>query len=46
MTAWVEQVGSPLELYNRPVNRFVAGFLGSPKMNFITRAPPQWTKPP
>ncbi|MCR9135128.1 MAG: sn-glycerol-3-phosphate ABC transporter ATP-binding protein UgpC [Alphaproteobacteria bacterium] len=31
----VEQVGSPLDLYNRPVNRFVAGFLGSPKMNFI-----------
>jgi len=31
----VEQVGSPLELYNRPVNRFVAGFLGSPRMNFI-----------
>jgi ABC-type sugar transport system ATPase subunit len=31
----VEQVGSPLELYNNPANRFVAGFLGSPKMNFI-----------
>ena len=31
----VEQVGSPLDLYNRPANRFVAGFLGSPKMNFI-----------
>jgi multiple sugar transport system ATP-binding protein len=31
----VEQVGSPLELYDRPVNMFVAGFLGSPAMNFI-----------
>ena len=31
----VEQVGSPLELYQRPRNMFVAGFLGSPKMNFI-----------
>ena len=32
----VEQVGSPLELYNSPANLFVAGFIGSPKMNFIT----------
>lgn len=31
----VEQVGSPLELYHRPQNAFVAGFIGSPKMNFI-----------
>jgi multiple sugar transport system ATP-binding protein len=31
----VEQIGSPLELYDRPVNMFVAGFLGSPAMNFI-----------
>jgi multiple sugar transport system ATP-binding protein len=31
----IEQVGTPMELYNRPVNRFVAGFIGSPKMNFI-----------
>ncbi|SEQ24721.1 multiple sugar transport system ATP-binding protein [Faunimonas pinastri] len=31
----VEQVGSPLELYNRPANRFVAGFIGSPRMNFL-----------
>ncbi|WP_244817602.1 ABC transporter ATP-binding protein [Caballeronia sp. Lep1P3] len=31
----VEQVGSPLELYRTPQNRFVAGFIGSPKMNFI-----------
>lgn len=31
----IEQVGSPLDLYRTPVNRFVAGFIGSPKMNFI-----------
>ena len=31
----IEQVGSPLELYHRPRNMFVAGFIGSPKINFI-----------
>jgi multiple sugar transport system ATP-binding protein len=31
----IEQCGTPLELYNRPANRFVAGFIGSPKMNFL-----------
>jgi multiple sugar transport system ATP-binding protein len=31
----VEQQGAPMELYERPVNRFVAGFLGQPKMNFL-----------
>ncbi len=31
----VEQIGSPMELYNNPVNQFVAGFLGSPAMNFM-----------
>jgi multiple sugar transport system ATP-binding protein len=31
----VEQVGAPLELYDRPANRFVAGFIGSPAMNFL-----------
>ena len=31
----IEQVGAPLELFNNPVNRFVAGFLGQPPMNFI-----------
>jgi multiple sugar transport system ATP-binding protein len=31
----IEQAGSPLDLYERPATRFVAGFLGSPKMNFI-----------
>jgi multiple sugar transport system ATP-binding protein len=32
---WVQQVGEPLEIYSRPQNRFVAGFIGSPAMNFI-----------
>jgi multiple sugar transport system ATP-binding protein len=31
----IEQAGSPLELYNQPRNQFVAGFIGSPRMNFI-----------
>jgi len=31
----IEQTGSPLALYDRPANRFVAGFIGSPAMNFI-----------
>ncbi|MBN9040385.1 MAG: sugar ABC transporter ATP-binding protein [Rhizobiales bacterium 62-47] len=31
----VEQMGSPLELYDRPDNQFVAGFIGSPAMNFL-----------
>jgi ABC-type sugar transport system ATPase subunit len=31
----VEQVGAPLDLYNRPDNLFVAGFIGSPRMNFL-----------
>ena len=34
----IEQVGSPLDLYRAPANLFVAGFIGSPKMNFITGA--------
>ena len=32
----IEQYGSPIELYQRPANLFVAGFIGSPKMNLIT----------
>ncbi|HKA40865.1 MAG TPA: sn-glycerol-3-phosphate ABC transporter ATP-binding protein UgpC [Burkholderiales bacterium] len=32
---WVQQVGEPMEVYARPQNRFVAGFIGSPSMNFI-----------
>jgi multiple sugar transport system ATP-binding protein len=31
----VEQRGGPLELYDRPANLFVAGFIGSPAMNFV-----------
>jgi len=31
---WIQQVGEPLELYSKPANRFVAGFIGSPAMNF------------
>ncbi|MBY5760251.1 sn-glycerol-3-phosphate ABC transporter ATP-binding protein UgpC [Rhizobium leguminosarum] len=31
----IEQIGTPIELYNNPTNRFVAGFIGSPAMNFI-----------
>nr|WP_210325223.1 ABC transporter ATP-binding protein [Mesorhizobium silamurunense] len=34
----IEQIGSPMELYNSPANDFVAGFIGSPKMNFIDGA--------
>ncbi|WP_265519420.1 ABC transporter ATP-binding protein [Nitratireductor luteus] len=34
----VEQIGSPMELYNNPQNMFVAGFIGSPRMNFIDAA--------
>jgi multiple sugar transport system ATP-binding protein len=34
----IEQVGAPMELYNNPANAFVAGFIGSPKMNFIDGA--------
>src|SRR5262249_31964966 len=33
--SWTQQVGEPLELYGRPANRFVAGFIGSPSMNFV-----------
>jgi multiple sugar transport system ATP-binding protein len=32
----IEQVGAPMELYNRPQTLFVAGFIGSPRMNLIT----------
>ena len=34
----IEQVGSPLDLYHKPRNKFVAGFIGSPKMNLIEGA--------
>lgn len=32
---FIQQVGSPMEVYNQPVNQFVAGFIGSPAMNFL-----------
>lgn len=32
---FIQQIGSPIELYDHPVNKFVAGFIGSPPMNFI-----------
>ncbi|MCL6398035.1 sn-glycerol-3-phosphate ABC transporter ATP-binding protein UgpC [Pectobacterium carotovorum subsp. carotovorum] len=38
----VEQVGSPMELYYHPVNQFVAGFIGSPKMNFLPAQVIDW----
>jgi ABC-type sugar transport system ATPase subunit len=31
----VEQMGAPMELFERPANRFVAGFIGAPAMNFL-----------
>ena len=34
----IQQIGDPLTLYNKPVNRFVAGFIGSPPMNFLNVA--------
>ncbi len=37
----IEQVGSPLDLYNRPANLFVAEFIGSPKMNKLSGSPAQ-----
>ena len=41
----IEQTGTPLELYNRPCNRFVAGFIGSPRMNFVPVAQLPHTTP-
>jgi multiple sugar transport system ATP-binding protein len=32
----IEQIGSPMDLYHHPINKFVAGFIGSPKINFLT----------
>jgi multiple sugar transport system ATP-binding protein len=34
-SGYIEQVGSPDELYSKPANKFVAGFIGSPTMNFV-----------
>ncbi len=42
----IEQVGSPLDLYNKPDNLFVAGFIGSPRMNFVRgEAAKRWSAP-
>jgi len=38
----VEQMGSPMDLYYNPVNKFVAGFIGSPKMNFLPAVVKSW----
>ena len=38
----IEQVGSPLDLYHAPANRFVAGFIGSPAMNFVQAEFRRW----
>ena len=38
----VEQVGKPLDLYHDPDNRFVAGFIGSPAMNFVAGVAEGW----
>ncbi len=35
----IEQLGTPMELYERPANMFVAGFIGAPSMNFLPAAP-------
>ena len=35
----IEQIGGPMDLYNRPANEFVAGFIGSPRINFIDKPP-------
>ncbi|SIR66235.1 carbohydrate ABC transporter ATP-binding protein, CUT1 family [Aeromonas sp. RU39B] len=40
----VEQVGSPMELYYKPTNKFVAGFIGSPKMNFLPGKVLAWSE--
>jgi multiple sugar transport system ATP-binding protein len=36
MDGRIQQVGTPLEVYGNPANRFVAGFIGAPSMNFLT----------
>lgn len=41
----IEQIGSPLDLYNQPGNIFVAGFLGSPRMNFFSATVAEGTDP-
>ncbi|MFI4825876.1 ABC transporter ATP-binding protein [Enterobacter cloacae] len=38
----VEQMGAPMDLYYKPANKFVAGFIGSPKMNFLPATVEAW----
>ena len=38
----VEQMGAPMDLYYKPANKFVAGFIGSPKMNFLSATVEAW----
>src|SRR3989338_3826395 len=38
---WVQQVGEPMEIYSKPQTRFVAGFIGSPPLNFLPPTIPQ-----
>jgi multiple sugar transport system ATP-binding protein len=42
----VDQVGAPLDLYNRPANEFVAGFLGAPRINLIDKPDPSTASEP
>ena len=41
----IEQLGTPMELYHKPANHFVAGFLGSPKINLVSRPSAQNATP-
>ena len=41
----IQQVGTPMELYDEPANLFVAGFIGSPRMNFVTAAEAEPVRP-
>ena len=42
----VEQLGAPMDLYNRPANEFVAGFIGAPRINLVPRPAPTGAAPP
>ena len=42
---YLQQVDTPLNLYDRPVNLFVAGFIGSPQMNLLSARPPSTARP-
>src|SRR5207248_6274790 len=42
----LQQFDTPLNIYENPVNKFVAGFIGSPSMNFLEGKSEQWNRPP